>query len=101
MVTVSTDQQPEVICLVVQLDILHTLMMVCVFVCVCKGFSLYIALFILLYCISPILVLTFIFLLRNLRNQLLILLSSVHFAEIWYAAVYRSMTVYGLSNVTE
>lgn len=77
MVTVPTDQQPEVICLVVQLDILHTLTMVCVFVCV----SLYIAfsLMIMLDCVSPILVLTFIFL---FRNQLLILLSSVHFAEI-------------------
>lgn len=74
MVTVPTDQQPEVICLVVQLDILHTLTMVCVFVCL----SIY-CLFIMLDCVSPILVLTFIFL---FRNQLLILLSSVHFAEI-------------------
>lgn len=66
-------------------------------VCVCVCLSIY-CLFIMLDCVSPILVLTFIFL---FRNQLLILLSSVHFAEIRYAAAYRSLTVYGLSNVTE
>lgn len=37
MVTVPTDHKLEVICLVVQLDILHTLTMVCVFVCVCRA----------------------------------------------------------------